>query len=112
MEHDTSIRQRILGLLYEFCDSSNASEIISKLLHHLDTTDDELKEQMVHLFVASNSLQALKIPILIDKYMGCSDEYMDSMLKLLQVAGDFVSPNLWSRISEVSSLFSDGVFRE
>ena len=75
-----SVRQRAVDLLYAMCDRSNAEDIVQEMLSYLETADYTIREEMV-----------LKIAILSEKYAVDYKWYLDVMLKLIRIAGDFVS---------------------
>ncbi|CAF0755718.1 unnamed protein product [Didymodactylos carnosus] len=79
-ERDVSVRQRAVDLLYAMCDRSNAQDIVQEMLTYLETADYTIREEMV-----------LKIAILGEKYAIDYKWYLDIMLKLIRIAGDFVS---------------------
>jgi len=79
-ERDVSVRQRAVDLLYAMCDRSNAQDIVQEMLTYLETADYTIREEMV-----------LKIAILSEKYAVDYKWYLDIMLKLIRLAGDFVS---------------------
>ena len=62
------------------CDRSNAEDIVQEMLTYLETADYTIREEMV-----------LKIAILSEKYAVDYKWYLDVMLKLIRIAGDFVS---------------------
>ncbi|CAF4690086.1 unnamed protein product [Rotaria sp. Silwood1] len=89
-ERDVSVRQRAVDLLYAMCDRSNAQDIVQEMLTYLETADYTIREEMV-----------LKIAILSEKYAIDYKWYLDVMLKLIRIAGDFVSEEVWYRVIQV-----------
>ncbi|CAF3456951.1 unnamed protein product [Rotaria sp. Silwood1] len=89
-ERDVSVRQRAVDLLYAMCDRSNAEDIVQEMLTYLETADYTIREEMV-----------LKIAILSEKYAIDYKWYLDIMLKLIRIAGDFVSEEVWYRVIQV-----------
>ncbi|CAF1162721.1 unnamed protein product [Adineta ricciae] len=89
-ERDVSVRQRAVDLLYAMCDRSNAEDIVQEMLTYLETADYTIREEMV-----------LKIAILSEKYAVDYKWYLDIMLKLIRIAGDFVSEEVWYRVIQV-----------
>lgn len=81
---DISIRKRALDLLYVMCDKSNAREIVAQLLKYLQHCSFDLREELV-----------LKIAILSEKFAIDLRWYLDCVLQLLTVAGDYVSDDIW-----------------
>jgi len=89
-DSDISIRKRALDLLYSICDEDNVVEIIEHLLRYLNKAEYGIREEMV-----------LKIAILAEKYATDYQWYIDVILKLLTVAGDFVSEDVWHRVVQI-----------
>ncbi|PSN43176.1 AP-2 complex subunit alpha [Blattella germanica] len=80
MEKDVSVRQQAVDLLYAMCDKSNAEEIVQEMLNYLETADYSIREEMV-----------LKVAILAEKYATDYTWYVDVILNLIRIAGDYVS---------------------
>jgi len=89
-DSDISIRKRALDLLYSICDEDNVVEIIEHLLRYLTKAEYGIREEMV-----------LKIAILAEKYATDYQWYIDVILKLLTVAGDYVSEDVWHRVVQI-----------
>jgi len=89
-DSDISIRKRALDLLYSICDEDNVVEIIEHLLRYLTKAEYGIREEMV-----------LKIAILAEKYATDFKWYIDVILKLLTVAGDYVSEDVWHRVVQI-----------
>ncbi|CAB3986805.1 AP-2 complex subunit alpha [Paramuricea clavata] len=89
-ERDVSVRQRAADLLYAMCDKSNAEEIVSEMIVYLEHADYSIREEMV-----------LKVAILAEKYATDYEWYVDTILSLIRVAGDFVSEEVWFRVIQV-----------
>lgn len=86
---DISIRRRALDLAYEMCDTSNVSKLVEQLLEHLGKSDHEIREELV-----------AKISILAGQY--ASDrEYVEYVLRLITMAGDFVADSVWHKAVRV-----------
>jgi AP-2 complex subunit alpha len=80
---DICVRQRALDLLFVICDTNNADRIVDELVAHLVVADASIREEMV-----------LKIAILAEKYT--TDRwYVDTILKLISISGDYVSDTIW-----------------
>ncbi|GFR58277.1 AP-2 complex subunit alpha-2 [Elysia marginata] len=79
-ERDVSVRQRAVDLLYAMCDRSNAEEIVGEMLEYLESADYSIREEMV-----------LKVAILAEKYAVDYTWYVDVILNLIRIAGDYVS---------------------
>ncbi|KAK7566238.1 adaptin N terminal region-domain-containing protein [Phyllosticta paracitricarpa] len=89
-DRDISVRRQGLDLLYSMCDSTNAQPIVSELLKYLQTADFAIREEMV-----------LKIAILTEKYATDVQWYVDISLKLIAMAGDHVSDEVWQRVIQI-----------
>lgn len=89
-DRDISVRRKGLDLLYSMCDTSNAQPIVNELLRYLQSADFSLREEMV-----------LKIAILTEKYATDAQWYIDISLRLLAMAGDHVSDEVWQRVIQI-----------
>ncbi|KZZ89014.1 AP-2 complex subunit alpha [Ascosphaera apis ARSEF 7405] len=89
-DRDISVRRKGLDLLYSMCDTTNARPIVNELMNYLSQADYALKEEMV-----------LKIAILTEKYATDAQWYIDVSLKLLSLAGDHVSDEVWQRVIQI-----------
>lgn len=89
-DRDISVRRQGLDLLYSMCDSTNARVIVGELLKYLQTADYAIREEMV-----------LKIAILTEKYATDIQWYVDISLRLISMAGDHVSDEVWQRIIQI-----------
>jgi AP-2 complex subunit alpha len=89
-DRDISVRRQGLDLLYSMCDPSNAQAIVNELLRYLQSADYAIREEMV-----------LKIAILTEKYATDVQWYVDISLRLLAMAGDHVSDEVWQRVIQI-----------
>ncbi|ORY56932.1 adaptin N terminal region-domain-containing protein [Pseudomassariella vexata] len=89
-DRDISVRRKGLDLLYSMCDSTNSGPIVSELLHYLQNADFAIREEM-----------ALKIAILTEKYATDIQWYINVSLKLVAVAGDHLSDEVWQRVIQI-----------
>lgn len=92
-DEDPSIRKRALDLLFALCCPSNSEDIINGLMVHLvQDAFVEMKEEVV-----------LKIAILAERFLFVEDSkaYLDTVLKLLYQAGDFVANELVYRLIQL-----------
>uniref|UniRef100_F1RZ02 AP-2 complex subunit alpha n=1 Tax=Sus scrofa TaxID=9823 RepID=F1RZ02_PIG len=89
-ERDVSVRQRAVDLLYAMCDRSNAQQIVAEMLSYLETADYSIREEIV-----------LKVAVLAEKYAVDYTWYVDTILGLIRVAGDFVSEEVWYRVIQI-----------
>eukprot|EP00727_Mastigamoeba_balamuthi_P009684 m51a1_g5338 Adaptor protein complex 2 (AP-2), alpha subunit (1044) ;mRNA; r:422924-427144 len=87
-EADISIRRRALDLLYAMCDAASGKEILSELLDYLATSADAaIKEEL-----------ALKIAILAERFAAGRAGYVDTVVRLVNIAGDYVGDEIWFRV--------------
>ncbi|KAK0634906.1 adaptin N terminal region-domain-containing protein [Bombardia bombarda] len=89
-DRDISVRRKGLDLLYSMCDSTNAQGIVGELLHYLQNADFAIREEMV-----------LKIAILTEKYATDVQWYVNISLRLIAMAGDHVSDEVWQRVIQI-----------
>ena len=89
-DRDISVRRKGLDLLYSMCDPSNSQPIVNELLKYLQTADFAIREEMV-----------LKIAILTEKYATDSQWYVNISLRLIAMAGDHVSDEVWHRVIQI-----------
>lgn len=114
-ERDVSVRQRAVDLLYAMCDRSNAKQIVAEMLSYLETADYSIREEIVShqyrpvQFLSMSSrpqplnslLQVLKVAILAEKYAVDYTWYVDTILNLIRIAGDYVSEEVWYRVIQI-----------
>ena len=89
-DRDISVRRKGLDLLYSMCDPTNAQPIVNELLRYLQSADFAIREEMV-----------LKIAILTEKYATDIQWYVDISLRLIAMAGDHVSDEVWQRVIQI-----------
>ncbi|KAL2759582.1 hypothetical protein ACRALDRAFT_2093068 [Sodiomyces alcalophilus JCM 7366] len=89
-DRDISVRRKGLDLLYSMCDSTNARVIVGELLRFLQNADFAIREEMV-----------IKIAILTEKYATDVQWYVDISLRLIAMAGDHVSDEVWQRVIQI-----------
>ncbi|KAI2625349.1 Adaptor protein complex AP-2 alpha subunit [Hypomontagnella submonticulosa] len=89
-DRDISVRRKGLDLLYSMCDSTNSAPIVSELLHYLQNADFAIREEM-----------ALKIAILTEKYATDIQWYINVSLRLVAIAGDHLSDEVWQRVIQI-----------
>ncbi|XP_059207791.1 AP-2 complex subunit alpha-2-like isoform X1 [Centropristis striata] len=89
-ERDVSVRQRAVDLLYAMCDRSNAKQIVAEMLGYLENADYSIREEIV-----------LKVAILAEKYAVDYTWYVDTILNLIRIAGDYVSEEVWYRVIQI-----------
>ena len=89
-DRDISVRRKGLDLLYSMCDATNSRPIVGELLKYLQNADFAIREEMV-----------LKIAILTEKYATDIQWYVDISLRLIAMAGDHVSDEVWQRVIQI-----------
>mmetsp|Transcript_18695 Transcript_18695/g.27983 ORF Transcript_18695/g.27983 Transcript_18695/m.27983 type:complete len:926 (+) Transcript_18695:63-2840(+) len=87
---DVSIRRRALDMLFVMCDESNSRKIIQELLVFMRSADYSIREELV-----------LKIAILAERFATDLRWYIDVILKLINVAGNHVSDDIWYRVIQI-----------
>ena len=119
-ERDISVRRRALDLLFTMCNPSNARTIITALVSFLEHAEYAIREEMVcdvpvqkvyssscgsmsslslergsWFLSPSYTAQVLKIAILAERDAEDYSFYVDIILNLIRVAGDYVSTEVW-----------------
>ncbi|XP_077941467.1 AP-2 complex subunit alpha-2 isoform X2 [Gasterosteus aculeatus] len=89
-ERDVSVRQRAVDLLYAMCDRSNSKQVVAEMLSYLENADYSIREEIV-----------LKVAILAEKYAVDYTWYVDTILNLIRIAGDYVSEEVWYRVIQI-----------
>ncbi|KAI9802892.1 MAG: hypothetical protein M1825_002123 [Sarcosagium campestre] len=89
-DRDISVRRKGLDLLYSMCDPTNSQPIVTELLRYLQNADFAIREEMV-----------LKIAILTEKYATDVRWYVDITLRLIAMAGEHVSDEVWQRVIQI-----------
>jgi AP-2 complex subunit alpha len=90
---DLSIRKRALDLLYAVCDGNDVKVIVPSLLSYLKTAVISIREELV-----------LKIADLAERFASDYKWYINVVLQLISLAGDFVSDEIWWRVVQVVKL--------
>ena len=88
------------------CDHSNAETIVSELLQYLEKADYSIREALVMYhthkqLIIRFYLQVLKIAILSETYARDYTWYVDTILNLIRLAGDYISEEVWYRIIQI-----------
>jgi len=96
-EADISIRRQALNLLYALCRPENWRQIVDELLVLLGNVDQLLQQELV-----------LKIAILAEKNAPNFKWYVDVVFRMLESAPDSVGDDVWYRVVQVVTGFSDG----
>jgi AP-2 complex subunit alpha len=89
-DSDISIRRRALDLLFAMCNKDVAQSVVKELLSYLAIADFAIKDEMV-----------LKLAILAERFAPDMRWYVDTVLQLIGIAGDFVSDDIWHRVVQI-----------
>lgn len=95
-DNDLSLRRRALDLLFIVATEESVKTICKELLLYLTEDEPSLKEEV-----------ALKVAILADKYASEYMWYIDTILKMMEVAGDYVTEDIIFRFYQVVVGFED-----
>jgi AP-2 complex subunit alpha len=95
-DSDISIRRRALDLLFAMCDRSIAESVVKELLQYLSAAEYAIKDEMV-----------LKLAILAERFAPDLRWYVDNIVQLLNIAGDFVSDDIWHRVVQIVTNHQD-----
>ena len=95
-DRDASIRRRALDLIFLLCDQVSATNVVNELLSYLDENDHSLKEELV-----------LKVAILAEKFALNLNWYVDVVIKLIELAGDYVSDEIRFRVVQILTGFGE-----
>ena len=82
-ESDVSVRKRALDILFVMTNHSNAEQIVEELLVNLSSSDEAIKDEII-----------VKLAILSEKFAKDMTWYLDTLVKVIMVAGDFVSEDM------------------
>ena len=95
-DKDVSVRKRAIDVLYNICDNTNCKRIVDDLMATIPNSDYSIREELV-----------LKIAILTEKFSTEPQWYVDVIFKLIGLAGDHVSNEVWYRAVQVVTNNSD-----
>eukprot|EP01040_Poterioochromonas_malhamensis_P009825 gene9826-10669_t len=87
---DISLIKRALNLLDVMTYEKNARDIVGELVVSLPRSNIVMKEEIV-----------VKIAILAEKYSNNSQWYLDTMIQVILLAGDYVAEAVWYRIVQI-----------
>lgn len=87
---DDSIRRRALDLVFTTATATSAPAAVDELLAALPRADYGLREELV-----------LKAAVLAERFPPSSEWYVDSMLRLMEAAGDSVVEDVWHSVIQV-----------
>ena len=89
-DNDISIRRRALDLLFLVCTGDSVKMVCKELLLYLKEDEPQLKEDI-----------SLKIAILAEKFASDYIWYIDVCLKMLELAGDYVTEDIIHRFVQI-----------
>jgi AP-2 complex subunit alpha len=89
-DNDISIRRRALDLLFLCCTVDSVKMVCKELLLYLKEDEPQLKDDI-----------ALKVAILAEKFANDYNWYIDVCLKMLELAGDYVSDDILYRFVQI-----------
>lgn len=95
-DNDVSLRRRSLDVLYSMCDSNNSEQVVGELLDYLAGSDFSIREELV-----------LRVAILAERFSPNLQWYVDTILKLMSLAGDYVSDQVWMRVVQIVTNHED-----
>ena len=86
------------------CDNESSKEILVELLNYLATCDVQIKKELVNLFSCyCDVFQVLKIANLAEKFSKPYAWYLDVILQVIRIAGDYVSDDIWLRVVTIKT---------
>ncbi|PRW60941.1 AP-2 complex subunit alpha-1-like [Chlorella sorokiniana] len=89
-DSDVSIRRRALDLLFIMCTPASSVEIVEELLSYLTLADYSMREELV-----------LKTAVLAERFLPSLEWYVDSMLTLMERAGESAMNDLWHSVVQL-----------
>jgi AP-2 complex subunit alpha len=87
---DVSMRRRALDLVFTTATTATAPGVVDELLRELPHADYSLREELV-----------LKAAVLAERFPLSSEWYVDSMLRLMEAAGDTVVDDVWHSVVQL-----------
>jgi AP-2 complex subunit alpha len=87
---DVSMRRRALDLVFTTATTATAPGVVDELLRELPHADYSLREELV-----------LKAAVLAERFPSSSEWYVDSMLRLMEAAGDTVVDDVWHSVVQL-----------
>ena len=89
-EIDISVKRRALQVLFAICDNECCNKILGELLHILPICDLNIREEVI-----------VKICLIAEKFAKTPQWYVDIMLQLTAVSGDYISEQILDRIIRI-----------
>ncbi|ODV93995.1 hypothetical protein PACTADRAFT_51733 [Pachysolen tannophilus NRRL Y-2460] len=90
-DKDISIRRKAIDLLYTLCDSSSVENICNELLKYIEVADYQMRSDV-----------AVKAAVLAEKYATDATWYVSTILKLISLAGNHMTDEVWERIIQIA----------
>jgi len=81
-DQDLVIKKKALELIYQICKSTNIKSIVKELLNYLLTAEKEFKEELAN-----------KVCMAVEKYAPTKKWHVDTIIKVLTLAGSVVMEN-------------------
>lgn len=91
---DLSIRRKALDLMFLVCTEDSVKLITKEMLLYFKEDEPQLKEDI-----------ALKVAILSEKYAQDFKWYIESMIKMIELAGDYLSEDIVFRFIQIMTGF-------
>ncbi|KAF6213742.1 hypothetical protein GE061_011464 [Apolygus lucorum] len=93
---DVSIQHKAVNFLYSICDKNNVDTIVNELLEFLRVADFTIREAI-----------ALQVATIADHWFSDNFWYVDVLLKLISVAGDFIDEQVYSKVIQTVTVSKD-----
>lgn len=95
-DSDLSIRRKALELMFLVCTKESVKQITKEMLLYYKENEPQLKEDI-----------ALKVAILAEKYAVDLNWYIDCILKMIELAGEYVSEDIVYRFYQLMKGFEN-----
>ncbi|BFU18075.1 AP-2 complex protein, putative [Entamoeba histolytica HM-1:IMSS-B] len=89
-EIDISVKRRALQVLFDVCDNDCCNKILTELLRFLPVSDLAIREEVI-----------VKICLIAEKFAKTPQWYVDIMLQLTAVSGDYIGDQILNRILRI-----------
>lgn len=93
-DNDLSIRKKSLELMFLICSEDSVKLIIKEMLLYFKDNEPQLKEDI-----------ALKVAILAEKYSQDFKFYIESIVKMIELAGDYITEDIIFRFYQLMTGF-------
>ena len=95
-DNDLSIRKKALELMFLICTEESVKLIIKEMLLYFKENEPQLKEDI-----------SLKVAILAEKYAQDFKFYIESILKMIELAGEYVTEDILFRFYQLMTGFEN-----